>query len=287
MPDIIRDYFVCIGAQKAGTTWLARMLARHPDLFLTPVKEIHFFDHIRGISAHLDDARRRSRYRKYLLKLATQWPHFQTYRKQWAWYRAYMRKSIDDNWYRSLFRLRGRARVAGEATPEYALIGRDGFEHIKRLAPDARVLYILRNPIERAWSQLLHHARAEKLDIRRMDVPAMKAIVESDEFARHGDYVKVIGDLDAVFDPAQIRIEFYEDIHADRVAALERICAFIGAGFDASVFPDPARRFNRSQDAPMPDAMRDHFRALYRPTAEAVADRLGRVPDAWPAAFGG
>ena len=29
----INDYFVCIGAQKAGTTWLARVLARHPDIF--------------------------------------------------------------------------------------------------------------------------------------------------------------------------------------------------------------------------------------------------------------
>lgn len=281
MPDIIRDYFVCIGAQKAGTTWLARMLAQHPDLFLTPVKEIHYFDYVAGISAHLDDARRRSRHRKYLLKLATQWPRFQTYQNQWAWRRAYMRSRIDDEWYRSLFNTRARARFAGEATPEYALIGAAGFEHIKRLAPDARVIYLMRNPIDRAWSQLLHHARANGLDVRRLDPSAMKAIVASDAFARFGDYAKVIRDLDAVFDPAQIRLEFYEDIHADRAAALERICAFIGARFDAAAFPDPARRFNRSQAASMPEEMRRHCRDIYAPTIARVADRMGRVPDSW------
>ena len=59
----IDNYFVCIGAQKAGTTWLARMLSRHPQVFVTPVKEIHYFDHVRGVTQHLADRKRRSRLR--------------------------------------------------------------------------------------------------------------------------------------------------------------------------------------------------------------------------------
>ena len=43
--DTIDKFFLCVGAQKSGTTWLARILADHPDLYLTPVKELHFFDH--------------------------------------------------------------------------------------------------------------------------------------------------------------------------------------------------------------------------------------------------
>ena len=36
--------FLCIGAPKAGTTWLHTHLARHPHIWLTPQKEMHFFD---------------------------------------------------------------------------------------------------------------------------------------------------------------------------------------------------------------------------------------------------
>ena len=99
-PDLstraIENFFVGIGAQKSGTTWLARMLAGHPDVFVTPVKEIHYFDHVRGITQHLSDAKRRSRYRKYFQRMATQWGHFAEHRSQWSWYRDYMRSPIDD-----------------------------------------------------------------------------------------------------------------------------------------------------------------------------------------------
>jgi hypothetical protein len=37
--------FLIIGAQKAATTWLAKCISGHPDLFLTPIKETHFFNH--------------------------------------------------------------------------------------------------------------------------------------------------------------------------------------------------------------------------------------------------
>ena len=40
----VKVSFFCIGAQKAGTTWLHEMLNRHPNLALPEQKEIHFWD---------------------------------------------------------------------------------------------------------------------------------------------------------------------------------------------------------------------------------------------------
>lgn len=40
----VKISFLCIGAQKAGTTWLHEMLNRHPNLALPEQKEIHFWD---------------------------------------------------------------------------------------------------------------------------------------------------------------------------------------------------------------------------------------------------
>jgi hypothetical protein len=50
--------FFCIGAQKAGTTSLFHLLRQHPDVFIPPQKEAHFFDHEerfrKGIEWYLD-----------------------------------------------------------------------------------------------------------------------------------------------------------------------------------------------------------------------------------------
>ena len=37
-------HFIVIGAQRSGTTWLHRVLSQHDQLWLTPVKELHYFD---------------------------------------------------------------------------------------------------------------------------------------------------------------------------------------------------------------------------------------------------
>lgn len=285
-PAEIENLFLCVGAQKAGTTWLGRTLARHPDVFFTPVKEIHYFDHRAGLSHHLGERKRRSRHRKYYQRLLTQWHRWGELWGQRDWYRAYMRDPIDDAWYASLFARRGGRAIAAEATPEYAIIGEAGFRHVARLAPDARLLYIMRNPVTRAWSQILHRCRSEGRDAARMETEALVAIAREERFEAIADYAGALDAIEAVFPEEQIWLEFYEDIHADRLAALERICAFIGVGFDRRRFPDLARSYNVSQSVAVPGAVRAALRERYRPLAEGIRARLGRVPDSWIGEFG-
>ena len=282
----IENFFVGIGAQKSGTTWLARMLASHPDIFVTPVKEIHYFDHIRGLTEQLSPRKRRSRYRKYFQRMWTQWSRYSEYRSQRPWWRAYMDARIDDDWYRSLFSHRGTATFAGEITPEYAILGSEGLSHIKRLAPDARVIFIMRNPVDRLWSQVLHQCRARGLDANRQSPEAIAAMLAEPRFAELADYAQTLDDMAAVFSDEQTLVLFYEDMHADRLAALSQVCRFIGARFDAGHFTELGRRFNRSQQAALPAAVREHLRNLCRSQALAVRERVGRIPAAWEKEFG-
>jgi hypothetical protein len=277
----IDRYFVGIGAQKSGTTWLARMLAGHPDVFVTPVKEIHYFDHIRGLTEHLSERKRRSRYRKFHQRLWTQWHRFAEHREQWVWWRDYMASPIDDAWYRRLFQHRGRSTLAGEITPEYAIIGKEGLSHIRRLAPEARVVFIMRNPVDRMWSQVLHQCRARGLDANRQSIATIVAMLTEPRFGELGDYASTLDDMAAVFRPDQTLALYYEDMHEDRLAALRRVCLFIGAKFDPAYFPELERRYNRSQTVVLPDEIRAHLRDLCRPQADAVQARLGRVPATW------
>ena len=41
-----RPDFLCVGAQKAGTSWLYRQLELHPDFWMPPVKELHYLDNL-------------------------------------------------------------------------------------------------------------------------------------------------------------------------------------------------------------------------------------------------
>ncbi len=278
---MIENYFVCIGAQKAGTTWLMRALDNHPEIFVTPIKEIHYFDHLAGITRHLDAKRKRSRLRKYYTRMLTQWSRVAHFRALGPWYKAYMKPVLDDDWYRSLFAKRGVARMAGEATPEYAILGEGGFRHIARLAPDVRVIYIMRNPVARNWSQVKHYGRRNKLDIANLSISRLIEIVDSEPFEAHGDYLTVLDNLAKVFRPEQVYVGFYEDIHADRLAALDEICGFLGVGFKPDYFPSPSKSVNRSQSAKIPDPVRDHLRAKYAGLVRELKSRLGSLPEGW------
>lgn len=109
---------VIIGAMKSGTSSLHRYLDAHPDIFMSRKKELKFFV-----------ARRRS--------------------SKWS-------KSLD--WYRAQFEEGAGCRVIGESTPEYSkqLIypGVPGRMH--SVIPRARLVYILRDPIERMVSHYVH-----------------------------------------------------------------------------------------------------------------------------------
>lgn len=277
----IERYFVCIGAQKAGTTWLARVLSRHHQIFVTPVKEIHYFDHITGLTSHLNPRKKRSRFRKYRQRMWTQWHKWREHRAQAPWYRAYMREGHDDAWYASLFAARGGKTVAGEATPEYALIGEAGLRHIKRLAPDARIIYIMRNPVTRSWSQLLHLCRVHRMNADTVSVEAFAEMAQAERFEALADYIRVLDALDAVFAPDRVLLEYYEDIHAGREAALKRICTFLDVDFDHECFTGLEQRYNPSQPAQMPAGLHKKLRIKYAPMVQQVEDRIGRVPPCW------
>jgi hypothetical protein len=128
--------FIIIGAQRAGTTSLFYYLRRHPDIrrpssgdgTVDWPKELHFFD--------------------------------EHYGRGLDWYRTFFPLAAE----RRLARMRGRDIVAGEATPYYlfheAVPGR-----VAASVPDVRLIALLRDPIERAYShyQLMHRTGREKL----------------------------------------------------------------------------------------------------------------------------
>ncbi len=114
--------FLIVGAMKCGTTALYYYLEQHPQIFMSPVKEPNFFC-FEGREG-LDSG-----------------------------------NSITDiAAYRGLFRGVSSERAIGEASHCYLYEPR-AVERIKHYTPDARLIAILRSPIERAYSHFLHAVR--------------------------------------------------------------------------------------------------------------------------------
>src|ERR1019366_5553478 len=131
------DFFV-VGAPKAGTTSLNRYLEQHPEIYMSPFKEPHYFA----------DETRVSNFSPELQTQATlRAPQFR------AWLDGDMSETFQffpvGQWndYLKLFRRAGEAQLAGEASVCY-LWSPTAAANIARTVPAARILVVLRNPID-------------------------------------------------------------------------------------------------------------------------------------------
>ncbi|WP_136808918.1 sulfotransferase family protein [Desulfosediminicola flagellatus] len=149
---MILPNFLCIGSQKAGTTWLESNLRFNQSVWLPPIKEIHYFDYTYGINTgtqiwgkgHVDNALARELRKssanaeqvQYLEKI-----------KNHVWF--------TDDWYQSIFDHKDRYnKISGDITPEYSSISQEGIEYAIDYLKYPKIIWIIRDPIDRAISQI-------------------------------------------------------------------------------------------------------------------------------------
>ena len=207
--------FLVIGAQRAGTTWLHRVLQQHPNLWLPPVKELHYFDKLDTKRTILDAKERR---RVGFRGLITIDPWFFRY---WL-----MRRS--DAWYEALFRQAQRkGRLTGEITPAYATLDEDVLRRIRRTNNDIKLVFIMRDPVERAWSAVNNAVKKGSIK----GSPTVDTMIErarSPGTASRSAYAQTIKRVEAVFPHSQIRYCFFEDLSSCPTTAYCRPILFPG-----------------------------------------------------------
>ena len=199
------DFFVA-GAPKSGTTALHAALARHPELYLSAVKEPKFF---------LTDGP----------------PPAQGGPGDVKTYREHVWRRAD---YEALFDPAPPGALRGESTPFY-LYSHDAQRRIRSLVPDARLIVVLRDPVERAHSNWTHLWSAG-LDPIGDFVQACAAEEQrvaagwADfwHYKRLGLYGQQLQHLYSVFPPERVLVFRYRDLIDHPAGALDRICAFLG-----------------------------------------------------------
>lgn len=98
--------------------------------------------------------------------------------------------TYNDAWYASLFKA-GEGKIKGEITPSYSVLNPSDVEKIHKLIPDVKIIFIIRNPIDRTWSHLRFHNN--RFNIKGL--PTLKELqkfVDSPSVALKGDYIRTI-----------------------------------------------------------------------------------------------
>ncbi len=274
-------HMICVGATKAGTSWLYAYLRRHPDCWMRSIKELHYFntvqndsfdDQIAGREAELSRLEARPEDARLLT------------RKQDLrdWLSVLALRGRDDAAYLDyLHHGRGNGRLVGDITPAYGLLSVQMLRRIARLAANLRIVYLLRDPVERLWSQLRMNARRRVKDESQYERKALAlmdaALAGREERAVvRGDYADTLVRLDAAFDPKHLLVMFQEDLFSKQ--GLARLTSFLGI---APKRFDTERRIHAGAPATL-DAER-HARAVafLRPQYDFVAARFGALPPSW------
>ncbi len=218
--------FLIIGSQKSGTSSLYRYLKAHPQIFMTRIKEPKFF------ALESTDFGFNAPY-----SLPEE-----------------VARIADRAQYEALFADVSDERAWGEASTWY-LHTPGTAERIRQLVPDMKLIAILRQPVERAYSNFLHAKNYLKIEPYDDFAQAIRAEEERWQqqwghpwyYKRKGFYFQLLKPYFDIFPRDQIRVYLMDDLKADARGLLQDIFRFLEV--DDSFEPDFARRYNVSANS--------------------------------------
>lgn len=197
----------------------------------------------------------------------------------WDWHRA---RGLD--WYREQFASAPAGTVAGEITPAYGILPSDVVAEIRREFPDIRLIYLVRNPIERAWSAALMALPRAEMTFEEASDAWFIDHFNARGSAKRGDYEACLTVWRSHFPAEQIHVETFDDIVADPRGVLRRCCGHLG--IDPAVYdgiPDDSLStpHNVGSGQPMRPTLRHYLDRLYRPKIDSLGRYLGRDLSGW------
>jgi Sulfotransferase domain len=196
-----------IGAAKAGTTFLASLLAQHPMVYLAKPKEPEYFS--------FDD-----------------------------------RYARGFDWYRSLYSAAGQAKWILDASTGYTRYPQypNSAQRIAEAVPNAKLIYLMRHPVDRAFSHYVHRWSKELHCDEPFRIPFEEHIRTDPMCIQSSDYMLQISRYLKYFSSNSILCLFTHEVKGNSDAVLQRICDFLEIEYLSSYFPRPMGRDNSTSD---------------------------------------
>ena len=265
--------FLCVGAQKAGTSWLYHQLNSHPDFWMPPIKELRYFDEMSHSRHPVDWRKARPRDERDGFFLA-------------AMESLCSMPFIDRQRYGRLFAPKGEL-LSGDVTPVYSVVPEEMIVTIMDYFPALKIIFIARDPVERAWSALSMAVRNGCLppfDVRNPDV-VIQHLFHPDilcrsfpslTVARWRRYVPV----------EQMRIYFYDDLVTDPTRLLVEIIFFLGGDPKKARVPADQKIMQGVNKPPLTTEVRNRLGRFFARELRTCTVELGGAAVEWPSRYG-
>lgn len=277
-----KTFLICLGAAKCATSWLHHYLGSKPEVAVSPLKEVHFFDARFPVNAFGDaDAFALAR-----LALHMNQPNDATINLQ---ERPTFQASVDraqmiyddDAYFAHFARLcTPDTQCICDITPAYSAIGPDGFQFVREFFAshdiNLKLLFIMRDPVDRFWSQLrhLHQSNPDRKVLEKW-----KNALSSPVLLARANYEEVVTTLDQTFAENHVQYLFYEELF-DGEDALRRLCQFADIPFTSA--PQDEFRNETTYKQSLSKEMRLALMDLLQPQYEFCRKRFGpTLPQAW------
>lgn len=251
--------FIGAGAMKAGTTWLYQVLDKHPDIFFSLEKEIHYFYAVHVNPSVLSEEMRLRNVRDKYLRIDPSKSTANSVRNRLHWSSNYLDGPIDDIWYRNLFVFRGQARFAADFSNLYALLPPEAWARIAASVGELRVLYTMRHPVKRLWSHVKFHLQVTGHSdaLEHWGPSDYRSFIRKPFIWENAEYGKALRSMKAGLPDQALMPVFHEDIHKNERGFLSGLEQFLGV--QEQDYPDALlnRRVNASEKRNMPDFFTD------------------------------
>lgn len=155
-------------------------------------------------------------------------------------------------WYASLFS-RSEGQITGDITPTYARLGEARVAEVHALLhallPDAKIIYSLRNPIQRTWSQVaMYFSQWPYRGLESVSSEQVKSFVERGNF-RDSDYLRTLQIWESLYPTSQFHVVFFDQLAQSPEMFFQDICSFLGIVASDGFVPTTAQK--KSQCAPI------------------------------------
>ena len=207
MKKLKKPNLFVVGAAKCGTTALYKFLSLHPEVYMSPIKEPHFFSKDIRYSNFSNQYKRRNYFnsKKYFSKEKLDYMQI-----------AFIENEED---YMSLFKGSTGEKYLGEISNGY-LISKNAHQEIYNFNRDAKIIMILRNPLERAFSHWRQENRSgfSKSNSFYNDIIYDYSLNDeqwggkSNTYVQLGLYSKQIKKYLNLFPESNIKVLFYDDL---------------------------------------------------------------------------
>lgn len=121
-----------------------------------------------------------------------------------------------------------RNKVQGEITPAYSILSYERVQYVRRVFPHVKIIVILRNPLDRAWSMVEMYYRSIGRSIDTVDEQEIFTLLKSYGCTSRSNYIQILENWQAVFPKEQLHISQYADLKHKPKQLLNNIFNFIG-----------------------------------------------------------